>query len=47
MDAADLSIIHHIGLVLLALWAAASLGCCHSVLFILAFLYLYMASTYY
>jgi hypothetical protein len=44
MDAGDLSIIHHIGLVLLALWAAASVGWCHSVVFILAFLYLYMAS---
>ncbi|KAM0919518.1 hypothetical protein ACQ4PT_008144 [Festuca glaucescens] len=44
MDAGDLSIIHHIGLVLVALWAAASVGWCHSVVFILAFLYLYMAS---
>lgn len=44
MDAGDLSIVHHIGLVLVALWAAASFGWCHSVVFLIAFLYLYMAS---
>jgi len=44
MDAGDLSIVYHIGLVLLVLWAAASVGWCHSVVFILAFLYLYMVN---
>ncbi|XP_037405152.1 C2 domain-containing protein At1g53590-like [Triticum dicoccoides] len=44
MDAGDLSIVHHIGLVLLALWAAASFGFCHSVVFLIAFLYLYMVN---
>uniref|UniRef100_M8BJC8 SMP-LTD domain-containing protein n=1 Tax=Aegilops tauschii TaxID=37682 RepID=M8BJC8_AEGTA len=44
MDAGDLSIVPPIGLVLLALWAAASFGCCHSVVFLIAFLYLYMAT---
>ncbi|PNT70238.1 hypothetical protein BRADI_2g08500v3 [Brachypodium distachyon] len=44
MDAGELSIVHHIGLVLAALWAAGSVGCCHSVLFILAFFYLYLVN---
>ncbi|KAL5221410.1 hypothetical protein ABZP36_026123 [Zizania latifolia] len=44
MDAGELPIVYHIGLVLAALWAAGSVGCRHSVLFILAFLYLYMVN---
>ncbi|CAM0880649.1 unnamed protein product [Alopecurus aequalis] len=44
MDAGDLSIVYHIGLVLVALWAAASVGWSNSVVFILAFLYLYMVN---
>lgn len=42
MDAGELPIVYHIGIVLAALWAAGSLGFRHSVLFLLAFLYLYM-----
>uniref|UniRef100_A0A0D9UYX0 C2 domain-containing protein n=1 Tax=Leersia perrieri TaxID=77586 RepID=A0A0D9UYX0_9ORYZ len=44
MDAGELPIVYHIGLVLAALWAAGSLGFRHSVLFLLAFLYLYMVN---
>ncbi|KAL6627086.1 hypothetical protein ACP70R_030812 [Stipagrostis hirtigluma subsp. patula] len=44
MAAAELPLVYHIGLVLAALWAAGSLGCRHSVLFLLAFLYLYMVN---
>lgn len=44
MDAGELPIVYHIGIVLAALWAAGSLGFRHSVLFLLAFLYLYMVN---
>ncbi|TVU23187.1 hypothetical protein EJB05_30222, partial [Eragrostis curvula] len=44
MDAADLPFLCHIALVLAALWAAAAVGWCHSFLFLLAFLYLYMVN---
>ncbi|KAL6850145.1 hypothetical protein ACP4OV_020772 [Aristida adscensionis] len=44
MDAAELPLLGHIGLVLAALWAAGSLGVRHSLLFLLAFLYLYMVN---
>ncbi|CAO2175261.1 unnamed protein product [Urochloa humidicola] len=44
MDAAELPLVYHIGLVLAALWAAGALGIRHSVLFLLAFLYLYMVN---
>ncbi|GJN38266.1 hypothetical protein PR202_gb27293 [Eleusine coracana subsp. coracana] len=42
MDAADLPLLCHIALVLAVLWAAGTVACGHSVLFLLAFLYLYM-----
>jgi hypothetical protein len=45
MDAAELPLVYHIGLVLAALWAAGALGIRHSFLFLLAFLYLYMVGT--
>jgi hypothetical protein len=45
MDAAELPLVYHIGLVLAALWAAGALGIRHSVLFLLAFIYLYMVGT--
>ncbi|PAN45382.1 hypothetical protein PAHAL_9G114700 [Panicum hallii] len=44
MDAAELPLVYHIGLVLAALWAAGALGIRHSVLFLLAFIYLYMVN---
>ncbi|RCV23386.1 hypothetical protein SEVIR_5G002000v4 [Setaria viridis] len=44
MDAAELPLVYHIGLVLAALWAAGALGIRHSFLFLLAFLYLYMVN---
>ncbi|OEL22160.1 C2 domain-containing protein, partial [Dichanthelium oligosanthes] len=44
MDAAELPLVYHIGLVLAALWAAGALGIRHSVLFLIAFLYLYMVA---
>ncbi|KAG2546379.1 hypothetical protein PVAP13_9KG030042 [Panicum virgatum] len=44
MDAAELPLVYHIGLVLAALWAAGALGIRHSLLFLLAFLYLYMVN---
>ncbi|XP_062188558.1 C2 domain-containing protein At1g53590-like isoform X3 [Phragmites australis] len=44
MDAAELPLVYHIGLVLAALWAAGSLGWRHSFLFLLAFLYLCMVN---
>jgi hypothetical protein len=47
MDAADLPLLYHIALVLAALWAAGAVGCRHSFLFLLAFLYLYMVLTLY
>ncbi|CAM0145471.1 unnamed protein product [Urochloa decumbens] len=47
MDAAELPLIYHIGLVLAALWAAGALGIRHSFLFLLAFLYLYMVNARY
>nr|CAB3471576.1 unnamed protein product [Digitaria exilis] len=43
MDAAELPLVYHIGLVLAALWAAGAVGIRHSLLFLLAFLYLYMS----
>ena len=45
MDAAELPIVYHIGLVLAALWAAAAIGFRGSLLYLLAFLYLYMVGT--
>ncbi|PUZ37341.1 hypothetical protein GQ55_9G111700 [Panicum hallii var. hallii] len=44
MDAAELPLVYHIGLVLAALWAAGALGIRHSLLFLLAFIYLYMVN---
>nr|CAB3475591.1 unnamed protein product [Digitaria exilis] len=44
MDAAELPLVYHIGLVLAALWAAGAVGIRHSLLFLLAFLYLYMVA---
>ncbi|GJN06595.1 hypothetical protein PR202_ga24340 [Eleusine coracana subsp. coracana] len=44
MDAADLPLLCHIALVLAVLWAAGTVACGHSVLFLLAFLYLYMVN---
>jgi hypothetical protein len=45
MDAAELPLVYHIGLVLAALWAAAAVGFRGSLLYLLAFLYLYMVGT--
>nr|ACL52955.1 unknown [Zea mays] len=44
MDAAELPLVYHIGLVLAALWAAAAVGFRGSLLYLLAFLYLYMVN---
>ena len=44
MDITQVSIIHHIALVLLGLWVVTSLGWAHPALFFVSLLYLYMVS---
>ncbi|KAJ1282373.1 hypothetical protein BS78_03G047100 [Paspalum vaginatum] len=44
MDAAELPLVYHIGLALAALWAAAAIGFRGFLLYLLAFLYLYMVN---
>ncbi|WVZ72487.1 hypothetical protein U9M48_020937 [Paspalum notatum var. saurae] len=44
MDAVELPLVYHIGLALAALWAAAAIGFRGFLLYLLAFLYLYMVN---
>lgn len=44
MDVTEVSIVHHIALVLVLLWGCVSLGWAHPVVFFIALLYLYMVS---
>ncbi|KAG1334958.1 C2 domain-containing protein [Cocos nucifera] len=47
MDITEVSIVHHIALVLLLLWVCVSLGWAHPVVFFIALLYLYMVNERY
>nr|XP_043623509.1 C2 domain-containing protein At1g53590-like [Erigeron canadensis] len=42
MDITEVSIIHHVGIVLLVIWLLSSLNYCHSLVYFFCFIYLYM-----
>ncbi|KAJ0971673.1 hypothetical protein J5N97_019632 [Dioscorea zingiberensis] len=47
MDITEISIVHHVALVLLGLWILASFGWCHPVLFFISLLYLFRVNEHY
>ncbi|XP_076906414.1 C2 domain-containing protein At1g53590-like [Bidens hawaiensis] len=42
MDITEVSIIHHVGIVLLAIWLISSLGYCHPLVYFVSLIYLYL-----
>ncbi|CAL5187240.1 unnamed protein product [Lathyrus oleraceus] len=42
MDITEISILHHVGIVLISLWLLSSFDCCHAAFYFLALVYLYL-----
>lgn len=42
MDITEISILHHVGIVLISLWLLSSFDCCHAAFYFLALIYLYL-----
>ncbi|KAK7272636.1 hypothetical protein RJT34_29357 [Clitoria ternatea] len=42
MDITEVSILHHVGIVLIGLWALSACNCCHTVVYFVALIYLYL-----
>lgn len=42
MDITEVSILHHVGIVLIGIWILSAMGWCHSVVYFVALIYLYL-----
>lgn len=44
MDVFEVSILHHVCIVLLSLWLLTSFNCCHPIAYFISLVYLYLVS---
>jgi len=44
MDMTEVSILHHVGIVLIAIWILSAFNWCHSVVYFAALIYLFLVS---